>query len=169
VQMAAGVARSEGGRGPEPFRDLGPQRGFGGLEVREDIESVFVLRADLHSGRGQRNVRVELAAEQPPHFRDGGGFVHPDTGEIRLAVRGARHRGGEVRFAVACAGRSGSREIQPLRLDGCRKEHEQEEQPSLLQSQILPDLNVSLAGQGGANRYRVSCVRMEHPKDPKRR
>ena len=83
------------------------RRRFSGLEVREDIEGVFVLRADLHTGRGQRNVGVVLAAEKPLHFRDGGDFVHPDTGEIGLAVGGARHGGGQVRFAVARAGRSG--------------------------------------------------------------
>ncbi len=42
-------------------------------------------------GGAEFNVVIEAVTEEALHFRDGGDFMHPDAGEIRLAVamRGA--------------------------------------------------------------------------------
>src|ERR1700686_2926275 len=46
-----------------------PQRRFSSLEVHEDIETVLVLGADLHSDRVHLDGSFEAIAEQAPHLR----------------------------------------------------------------------------------------------------
>ncbi len=54
----------------ESFRSFGPQRHFFGLGVRENIKRILMLRSNLHSRRGQLNLRIEGIAEDALHFRD---------------------------------------------------------------------------------------------------
>jgi hypothetical protein len=71
----------------------------------------LLLRLDrprLHVGRvdPERLEAIELALTA----RGG-----PDAREVRLAVRGARCRRGEVHLAVGLAGQAGRLGVQPLR------------------------------------------------------
>ena len=54
------------------------------------------LRREEKQARGNARRRAGLRCA-------GGGILHPDTGEVRFAIGGARRRGGEVGLAVARA------------------------------------------------------------------
>jgi len=77
-----------------------------------------VLHADLHSKRIHLNGLIETVADETLHLLDNCNLMHPDTGKVRLAISDARHRGGEVGFAVASTRRSWRLKVQPL----CRRD-----------------------------------------------
>ncbi len=90
-----------------------------------------MLSANFHSRHIDFDPGIDDIAVEASHLRDRGQLVHPDAGEIRLAVGRPRRRRGQVRFTVARAGRSRRGKVQPLRVharghESQKPEHDQE-------------------------------------------
>ena len=118
--------------GPPLHRRLscGRQNGLSGLQIGQDVEPVLVHHFEFHPE--QRGLRLGLVrgAEHALEFSGRSALVRPDARQIRLAVRAARRRRGEIRLSVFQPRRARRRVVEPLRVRANRQENSPQEQPA---------------------------------------
>src|SRR5690349_996676 len=89
--------------------------------------------------------------------------MHPDTGQVRLAIERAGRRSSKIGFSVACARRSRCGKVRPLRVRTGRNERKYDGQPTMLHEGYPPDATSAQLRESrkSIERYRVKTNRHE--------